>query len=159
MLMAQCSAHAACAKGMRDLRKDLSTQDIMKLFFKYSDFCFAYDTPSLDLIRRWKGSCEEYGVFVDEEVDAKNTNEIMLNGQCKGTLEYDGYAVARVYLRHGSKAALNATDHAYVTVDVMDNSYLVVAVAGNDAQVIVNKYGDAQVECIGTGIKVINKND
>ena len=107
-LISQCTSKDACAKGMRDLKPDLSTQEL-------------------------------------------------LNGECKATLEYDGYYVSRVWIRHNSKAAVNVSDHAYITIDAMDNSYLVVAVAGNDAQVYVNKYGAAQVECIGSGIIVNNK--
>lgn len=157
-LITQCASKDACAKGMRDLKPDLSIQELCKLFVKYSDFCFEYNTPTLDLIRGWKGQCEEYGVFVDDEVvGLQNESNVILNGDCKATLEYDQYSVSRVWIRHNSKAAVNVSDHAYITLDVMDNSSLVVAVAGNDAQVIVDKYGDAQVECIGSGIIVNNK--
>lgn len=157
-LISQCTSKDACAKGMRDLKPDLSTQELSKLFVKYSDFCFANNIPTLDLLRGWRGECEEFGVFVDDEVKGlHNATDVILNGECKATLEYDGYSVSRVWIRHNSKAAVNVSGHACITIDAMDNSYLVVAVAGNDAQVYVNKYGDAQVECIGSGIIVNNK--
>lgn len=82
----------------------------------------------------------------------------MLNGDCKAMLEYDGFAVSNIYIRHNSKASVNVGDHAIVTIDIFDNSYLAIAVAGGDAEVLVNVYGNATVETVGGKVKIIRTN-
>lgn len=76
-----------------------------------------------------------------------------MNGDCKAMLEYDGFAVSNIYIRHNSKASVNVGDHAIVTIDIFDNSYLAIAVAGKYAKVLVNVYGKATVEIAG-GINI-----
>ncbi len=121
------------------------------------DFCIRQDYPTLDFMRdNFRGECEPFGIFVDDEIaePIKNRPDIVLNGACKAMMEYDGYTVSRVFVRHNSQAAINASDYAMVTIDAFDNARIVVATSGENAQVIVNMYGCAQIECIGVGIKV-----
>lgn len=136
-------------------------EKMVRLFIRGIDFCIKNDYPTLEFMRKnFKGKSEPYGGYVDDEITGlRNAPDVVLNGNCKALLEYDEYSVSRLYVRHGSQAAINVSDHAMLTIDAFDNSHLVVAVAGGNAQVLVNKYGDAQVECIGSGIKVnsINK--
>lgn len=114
----------------------------------------------MEFIRaNFKGKCEPYGAFVDDEIEMrKNAPDTVLNGECKAMLEYDGFSVSRIFIRHDSQAAVNVADHAMVTIDAFDNSRLIVASAGKNAQVLVNLYGGAQVECIGVGIQVKKMN-
>ena len=58
-----------------------------------------------------------------------------------GMLEYDGYSVSRIYIRHTSEIAVNVSDHAVVTIDIFDRARLHLSVGGNDASVILNVYG------------------
>lgn len=159
-LITQCSANAACAKGMRDLKQDLSTQELSALFFKYSDFCIKNNTPTLDLLRSWRGSSEAFGFFVDDEIQEPiiNATPVALNGACKMFLDYDGFTVSRVYIRHNSKAAISVSDNAILDVDLFDDAHLVISTAGDNARVTVNLYNNATVETIGLGIRV-NKFD
>ena len=151
-------ALGVCGKGEKDLSGNISVEEISRLFFKYIDFCIGKNTPSLDQLRKFRGMVEEYGIYVDDEIlNLRNKSDVVLNGECKAMLEYDEYSVSRLYIRHESKVAVNVSDFAVVTIDVFDHANLAVAVAGNGAKVIVSNYGDAQVECIGQGIKVVNK--
>ena len=153
----QCKALGVCKKGDKDLSGDISVERISQLFFKYSDFCIGKNTPSLDQLRKFRGMVEEYGLYVDDEIKGlRNKADIALNGECKAMLEYDEYSVSRLYIRHDSKAAVNVSDFAVVTIDLYDHANLALAVAGNGAKVIVNKYGDAKVEYIGQGVIVNN---
>ena len=148
-----CQLYQLILKGSRDI------EALVKLFIKGIDFCVKNDYPTLEFMRQnFKGKSEPYGGFVDDEVVVDNLPNAVLNGECKGKLKYTGYSVSRLILRHTSKAAVNVEDHAYLTIDVFDNSHLYLAVAGTNAEVSVNVYGDAQVDCDGSGIKVVNKN-
>ena len=145
-----------CRLWQMKLKPGLNVEELAKLYVRGIDFCIINDYPTLDFIRdNFKGKCELYGVFVDdEERSIKNLPDVVLNGNCKSMMEYDGYTVSRIYARHNSKVSVNVSDHAIVTIDAFDNTDLVVAVAGKDAQVMVNMYGDSKIQCIGDCIKV-----
>ena len=154
-------AKGLCSQYQGLIDRSQSIEALVRLFIRGIDFCIKHDYPTLEFMREnFKGKSEPYGGYVDDEITGlRNAPDVVLNGNCKALLEYDEYSVSRLYVRHGSQAAINVSDHAMLTIDAFDNSHLVVAVAGGNAQVLVNKYGDAQVECIGSGIKVnsINK--
>lgn len=148
-----------CRMWQMKFRKGMDTKALIEMYIKGIDFCIAEDYPTLDFIRdNFKGICEPYGAYVDDEIDLENTPDIVLNGDCKAMLRYNGFHVSRIYARHNSQIAVNAEDNSLVTIDAFDSANLVVATAGDKAQVIVNIYGDAQVNCIGSGIQVHNKN-
>lgn len=150
-----------CQQYQGLLQGDLSIEELVKLFVGGIDFCVKWNFPTLDFMReRFKGLSEPYGAYVDDEIKdpLRNVPDLVFNGDCKAMTEYDGYSVSRIFIRHNSQCAVNVSDHAMVTIDAFDNTYLAIAVAGSDAQVNVNLYGDARVDCVGSGIKVINKN-
>lgn len=153
------TAKGLCRPWRMKLQQGMSVEEMVKLYIKGIDFCISEDYPTLDFLRdHFKGSCESYGVFVDDEVELRNAPDTVLNGDCKAILEYDGYSVSRIYARHNTQGSVNVSDNAYVTVDAFDNSNLVIAVAGSDAQVIVNLYGNARVEAISSGIEIKKHN-
>lgn len=136
------------------------TEKMVQLFFRGIDFCIKNDYPTLDFMRKhFKGKSEPYGGFIDDDVQGlKNEKNVVLNGNCRAMLEYDGYSVSNLFVRHNSQGSVNVSGFAVLDIDAFDNSNLVVAVVGNTARVRVTLYGNAQVQCIGSGIKVIKKN-
>lgn len=148
-----------CRLWQMKLKPDLGIDALAELYIRGIDFCISNDYPTLDFIRtNFRGKCEAYGVYVDDNVVEKNKKDVVLNGDCKAMLEYDGFSVSSVYIRHNSKASITVGDHAIVTIDVFDNSYLAIAVAGSDAEVLVNVYGNATVEPVGGRVKIIRTN-
>ena len=145
-----------CRLWQRKLKNGLSYKELAEMYIKGIDFCISENFPTIDFLEEnFKGKCEEYGVFVnDQNVVCSNFSDIVLNGDCRAVLDYSGYTVSRLFARHNTKATINVFNNAIVTIDAFDKSELVVAVSGENAQVLVNLYGDAQVECIGVGIKV-----
>lgn len=149
-------AKGLCRMWQMKLKDGMDYEALIRLYIRGIDFCISEDYPTLDFIREhFKGKCEPYGVFVDDEVtDKVNLPDTVLNGACKAFLEYDGYSVSRIYARHGSKAAVNVSEHAIVTIDAFDDSEIAVATSGTDATVLVNVYGNAGIKCFGTGITI-----
>lgn len=148
-----------CRLWQMKLRQDIDYKSLIELYIRGIDFCIMNDYPTVDFIREhFKGKCEEFGVFIDDDVEQKNAPNIVLNGNCRAFLEYDGYSVANIYARHNTRGSVNVSDNSIVTIDIFDDSELNIATAGDDAKVFVNVYGNANVECLGSGIKVINKN-
>lgn len=141
-----------CLAWQRKLKRDLSVEELAKLYIEGIDFCISNDYPTLDFIREhFKGYCEPYGVFIDDELpQLTNAKAIVLNGHCKAMLEYDGYSVSRLYVRHESECAVIVSDNAILSIDVFDKATLHLSVIGSSANVNVNVYGGkAKVESIG----------
>lgn len=145
-----------CCLWQMKLKSGLSVAELSDLYIRGIDFCVSEDYPTLDFIRaNFKGKCEPYGIYIDDEVSGvNNLKDVVLNGDCKAMLEYDGFAVSNVYVRHNSQASVNVSENALVTIDAFDNTRLVVAVSGDSAIAFVNLYGNASVETIGDGIVV-----
>ncbi len=141
-----------CRLWQGKLRAGLSTEELAKLYIKGIDFCISEDYPTLDFLREhFKGKCEPFGVYVDDEIPpTANKPDMVLNGACKAMLEYDGFAVSRLYVRHDSEAAVIVSDNAIVTIDLFDNAKIHISVIGTEARVNINAYGrNTTVDYIG----------
>lgn len=132
-----------CRLWQGKLRKGLTTEQLVQLYFQGIDFCISEDYPTLDFLRtHFKGLCEPFGVFVDEDVaEHKIAQDTVLNGACRAMLAYDSYTVSRLYVRHTSTAGVAVADNAIVTIDLFNDAKLHLAATGN-AKVLVNIYGD-----------------
>ncbi len=141
-----------CRLWQGKLRAGLTTEQLAKLYIEGIDFCISEDYPTLDFLREnFKGKCEPFGVYIDDEIPpTKNKPQMVLNGACKAMLEYDGYSVANLYVRHDSEVAVIVSDHAIVTIDLFNNAKLHISVVGEDARVNINAYGhNAEIDYIG----------
>lgn len=140
-----------CRLWQMKLRGNLDTEALVRLYIKGIDFCICEDYPTLDFLRaHFKGNSEPYGVYIDEDMPTlANKADLVLNGACRGMLEYDGYIVSRLYVRHTSEAAVNVSDHAILTIDVFNHAKVHLSVVGDDASVILNVYGStAQIDFV-----------
>lgn len=145
-------AKGLCRQWQRKLHSGLSIEELAQLYIKGIDFCISEDYPTLDFLREhFKGKCEPFGVYVDDDIpQTKNKPDMVLNGACRAMLEYDGYSVSRLYVRHDSEVAITASDHAMLTIDLFDRAKIHISVVGDDTRVIINAYGhDAKIEYIG----------
>ena len=62
-------AKGLCRMWQMKLRTGLDYEQLIQLYIKGIDFCISENYPTLDFIREhFKGKCEVYGVFVDDEV-------------------------------------------------------------------------------------------
>ena len=149
-------AKGLCLPWQNKLRDGVSVKRLVDLYVRGIDFCIKNDYPTLDFIREnFKGKCEPYGVFVDEqELDLRNVPDVVLQGDCKGTLSYGGYSVCRAFIRHQSEAAIKVSGYACITIDVYDDAYLNLETVGSSSKVWVNVYGKARINHTGQGIKV-----
>lgn len=140
-----------CRLWQMKLRGNLDTEALVKLYIKGIDFCICEDYPTLDFLRtHFNGNSEPYGVYIDEDMPTlANKADLVLNGACRGMLEYGEYSVSRLYVRHTSEIAVNVSDHAILTIDVFDHAKLHLSVVGDDASVILNVYGsNAQIDFV-----------
>lgn len=145
-----------CRMWQIKLHAGLSTEELAKLYIQGIDFCISEDYPTLDFLREhFRGKCEPFGVFVDDDVPpTTNKPDMVLNGACRAMLEYDGFSVSRLYVRHTSEVAVIVSDHAALTIDLFDNAKLHLSIVGDDTTVSVNVYGkQTTTEYIGDSAK------
>lgn len=73
-------AKGLCRMWQMKLRTGLDYEQLIQLYIKGIDFCISENYPTLDFIREhFKGKCEVYGVFVDDEVtDKVNLPDVVL---------------------------------------------------------------------------------
>ncbi len=139
-------AKGLCFPWQAKLTNNLSVAALVKMYIKGIDFCISNDFPDLPFLRdNFKGKSEPYGVFIDETIVMSNKPDIVLNGNCKADLLYDGYSVSRLFIRHDSVVGIYVCGNALVTIDVFDNAILNISAAEN-CKVIVSVYGKAMVD-------------
>jgi len=149
-----------CRLYQSKLKPDLTVEDLAELYFKGIDFCIMNNYPTVQFMKdNFKGKCEQYGIFVeDRSVNANNLSKVVMIGDCKGQLSYDGFSVSRVFVRHTSETKILVSEYAHVSVDIFDSANVTIVVAGTKAKVLVNIYGeDANVSCSSGLVKVRKK--
>ncbi len=139
-------AYAAKNKGICEdwFNELLNTEDkgrLIQMYLKGIDFCLSNEYPSLSFIREnFVGAMEPYGVFLDEEIKAKNYRHVVALGNCNGTAAYTGFEVGQVFAKHNAKLTVTAKENSFVMIDVFDNAEVEV-IASDNAKICVNHYG------------------
>nr|DAV72141.1 MAG TPA: hypothetical protein [Caudoviricetes sp.] len=89
------------------------------------DFAIKHNYPTNTFIKENfdKDILHKNGIFVDEDVQKRNIPQIaVLNGNCKGTLLFDGFSVCDVYVRHDSEVTIDCSQYCKVFINVYDRA-------------------------------------
>lgn len=148
-----------CVKFRDELKRAKTTRDLVQIYLSGLDFCLGYNYPPLACIENdFKGVREAMGVFVSEPVNVKNYRKVVMLGDCYGTLTYDDFEVAQIFVKHSSQVTIIASDHANISVDCFDSS-VVNIMASTGTKVTIFRYIGATVHTSGDGIvKVLDRN-
>lgn len=134
-----------CEDWQKMFEHSKDKETLVQMYMRGIDFCFSNNYPSVKYIEdNFKGVCEKYGVYVNEEVNLTNVRKLAFVGKCKANLKYDSYEVAQIYAKDDSEVTIEADNHSIITIDCFDNSIIRVS-AKNNAQVIINRYLGAEV--------------
>lgn len=149
-----------CEEWFARLIETKGKDDLVKMYLEGIDFCLSNEYPSNDFIRKhFVGTCEAFGVFLDETIKTENFQHVVALGECEGTTTYDGWNVGQVFVKHRSRLKVLATGNSFVVVDVFDETAVEVEALDN-AKVCVNHYGGNLTTTIDGDkavIKVIRK--
>ncbi|HBG40091.1 MAG TPA: hypothetical protein DDW85_01590 [Porphyromonadaceae bacterium] len=148
-----------CRRWQLKFNSRMSYQELSEMYIKGIDFCICEGYPTIDFMRKnIRSKCEKYGIFIDsKDINLKNVPDIVLNGECRAELQYDGFSVSRIFIRHTAEATIVVSGHAYLTIDAFNFSRIKVKTIEN-ARVLINQYGNSVSECEGDGIKINFKN-
>ncbi len=115
-----------CAKWRGDWKFDKSQQELIDMWKKGIDFAIIHNYPSIDFIKANfdRRLLNRNLVFVDESIEIKNAPSgiYVINGECSGTLWFNSWAAATVYVRHNSNVRIIADDFAKVFVRLYDDA-------------------------------------
>lgn len=96
-------------------------EQVLKLFITPQgvEFCTKHSFPAIEMCRRFKGlTAESLGIFVEQNVSARNLPMVFLVGKCHAELEYDDNTSGhQVILMHGATAHIKASKWAVVYVN------------------------------------------
>lgn len=105
---------------------DCDQQELIDKYVRGIDFCIEHQYPSNEFIKANfdRELLHTNLIFVDEHIDLKDAPSgiYILNGECDGTLWFNSWAAATVYVRHGSTVSIIADDFAKVFVRLYDEA-------------------------------------
>jgi hypothetical protein len=144
-LAKQAQRFKICQEWHDELKTLEDKRAMVQMYLKGIDFCLVNDYPSNDYIRRNFGDViNDFGVFLDNNIDLINVIKCVALGLCKGRVEINNFNVSEIFIKHGSALNIVAKDNAFVMVDAFDNTVVHIE-AYNHAKVCVNRYGNANI--------------
>lgn len=100
-------------------------QELINKFLHGIDFCIKHDWPSNEYIKKQvdKELLHKNNIYIDEDVQRRNARQIVvIQGECTGTLLYDGLTTADIYVRHNSDITIDCSRMSKVFISVYDNA-------------------------------------
>jgi hypothetical protein len=105
--------------GCKLLKSTDTIETLIDKLLTPEGLAFARQTnfPSIDIFRAHKKECETKGIFIDKNMGANNCPFIFLIGKSNSKLVFDNQSQPYfVYLMHGAKADITATNGAVVSL-------------------------------------------
>ena len=119
-------------------------QGLIDKYLHGIDFCIKHGYPDKEFIKRNfdRELLHMNGIFVDEEVHLRNSKGmVVLNGNCRGMMMFDGMAACDVYVIGDGKITVDCSRLSKVFVNVYGNAKVRV-VQEDAASVYVYMHGN-----------------
>lgn len=148
-LKGQAVALGLCREWTNAWGDGLSDEELCERFLRGIDFCIKHDWPDKEYIKAHfdEDFRHRHGVFVDEDLrdfvaHYADLDKVVLLGDCRGVLQFTGFSVCSVYVRHDSVVTIDANNLSLLHVYAYDRSK--VHVVGDSAHnVYVYSYDDS----------------
>jgi hypothetical protein len=137
-ILKEMKAFSPCKEGFEKAYKDTSIKSLCGLFFANSDWALKENFPSKEVLEKYRGYYEKYGVYYKQNAINKAVNLAIFDSETE--IEFTGFDVSEIFIRGKSKIAIKASGHSKIFVTVLDDSELNIERIGN-AEVFVYQYG------------------
>ena len=146
-----------CNEWFQDMLKINNIEPLCAMFFLDDNWAMEKDFPNLEILRRFKGDSDQYGLHTDFCGKLENEPQSALFGNSDAEINYTGFFAGILNIRHNSKAKIKASDYAIIVVNILDNAFVEIETSGN-AKVRIFQYGNNSNVKI-TGNVEINKGE
>lgn len=123
-LKSQAESLGACEKGLNGLDR-LNEQELINRYVHFIDFVIENNFPSNEFIKDNfdKSLLEHNNIYVDAEFERRNARQIVvIQGESKGVLLFDGMTTSDVYIRHDSEVTIDCSRLSKIFISVYDNA-------------------------------------
>lgn len=148
-----------CKEWFSDMLKQNSIAPLCKMFFDGSDWAMENDFPNIELLRKFKGNSEQYGLYADfkgELILKSLKNQKAFFGESEVDLSAGDFSVSEIYIRHNSKAKIKVAGSAFMVVTLLDSAQVEIDVL-EDANVSVFYYGTENMVKYAGNVKITEK--
>lgn len=142
-LKSQAESLGACEKGLNGLDR-LNEQELINRYVHFIDFVIENNFPSNEFIKENfdKSLLEHNNIYVDAEFERRNARQVVvIQGESKGVLLFDGMTTSDVYIRHDSEVTIDCSRLSKIFISVYDNAKIHVT-QRDGASVYVYLHGE-----------------
>lgn len=142
-LKSQAESLGACEKGLNGLDR-LNEQELINRYVHFIDFVIENNFPSNEFIKDNfdKSLLEHNNIYVDAEFERRNARQVVvIQGESKGVLLFDGMTTSDVYIRHDSEVTIDCSRLSKIFISVYDNAKIHVT-QKDGASVYVYLHGE-----------------
>ena len=138
-----------CKEWFSDMLNIDNIKPLCAMFFIDDNWAMEKDFPSLEVLRRFKGESDQYGLRTDFVGDLLNPEKTALFGNSKSLINYNGFSVSTLIVRHNSECEILASGDAFINVNILDNASVNIKCYEN-ARVFVSNYSEkSKIESFG----------
>ena len=157
-LAAEAKAAGICEEWYKFILNAPSKERLVALYFKGFDFVEEHDFPSEPLRREFDDIRRHYNVYEGDGFRVKNPRKLIAYTGAAGSAEYTNFAVGQIWARKGSKIDIKASEHAYVTIDVVEGAEVSITATDEAKAIVFLHGGELKHEATGKAvIKIKNK--
>lgn len=142
-LKSQAESLGACEKGLNGLEK-LNEHELINRYIHFIDFAIDVNWPSNEFIKENfdRSLLEHNNIYVDAEFERRNARQVVvIQGESKGVLLFDGLTTSDVYIRHDSEVTIDCSRLSKIFISVYDNAKIHVT-QRDGASVYVYLHGE-----------------
>ena len=142
-LKSQAERLGACQNGTQGL-ENLNEQGLINRYIHFIDYASKVGFPSNEFIKENfdKSLLEHNNIYVDAEFERRNARQVVvIQGESKGVLLFDGLTTSDVYIRHDSEVTIDCSRLSKIFISVYDNAKIHVT-QRDGASVYVYLHGE-----------------
>lgn len=137
-----------CKPWQKRMKEDSSLENLCHMYFEGDDWSIENDFPKVEVLRKFKGESDQFGIHTDFKGSLINEPESAFFGNSDVLLDYNYFTVSTLILRHNTKAKISATGNSILFITTLDNVELNVDCV-NDAKVTIFNKGSKSITYTG----------
>lgn len=130
---------------------------LAEMYFKGDDWSMENNFPTAEVVRKYKGGIEPYGIKVDASGIYENERYIAFLGESKVDLNYQGFSIGQVIVRHLSEVKIVVSGNAKVFINLLDAAKIDVECSGYAKVFIYNYSKSSKYFSSGNNVSISNK--